>query len=482
MMSNRRVSPAARGRRSSLFAMAFVAAVSSRVGAQGTLPAAPRASDVARLPSDSGGHVTRGIPASLVAVGPGGTWMTVLVGTPGMLAPAGASDPAVRRVASCLTMLGRADAVPPSPWLSFDSATAGRAYLVVQLVPSAGAPAACPQATDPVVAAAGYAIVTTGSGGSGNGDLLDATIDDAGHAVRPAMTGRVPAVVLGGPAVHELRIYLAPDALTPDAHGRFASTSIHVVRSDGRAEIALPDSVARRMWQALAPWRVARLPARTAARLPRLAAPGDSALARAASLWGSGDARQAASVAAERRAEATLARDDALFASLLVGSAFLTGGDSAGARAEYGDAARIAPCVRLEGAPAFARALSRVEGDSHCVPRSTWRLLTTGLAAPGGAQWARGDRFGAGVVATATLALAATAADLLLRAAQQHDAYTSAIAPPNVDPLLDRANATRASARRYAIGAAAVWASSAVIGVVMEKIRPPRPDAAGVTR
>lgn len=481
MIAVRNLARAVLGARSSLVATAIASAVASNAGAQTASPAAPRPEDAARLPSYAGAPAVQGMPATVVAVGPGATWTTVLVGTPDMIAAPRASDSAARRVASCLTTLGRAEAVPPSPWSPFDSATAGRAYVVVQIVPSAGAPAACSQATHPLVTAAGYVLVTAGSGGGGNGDLLDATIQDAHDRIRPAMTGRVAAAVIGGPAVHELRLYLAPDALAPDEHGRFPRATIRVVRSDGRSEIAVPDSVARRMWQALAPWRVARVAAERATRLPRLAAPADTALARAAALWSSGDARQAASVAADRRAGSTLARQDALFASLLVGSALLAGGDSAGARAEYGDANRLAPCVRLAGAPAFERVLARVEADSRCAPASTWRLLGMGLVAPGGAQWARGDRFGAGVAATATLALAATAADLLRRAAQQHDDYTRAIAPPNVDPLLDRANATRASARRYAIGAAAVWASSVVIGVVMEKIHPPRVDAAGGT-
>jgi len=339
------------------------------------------------------------------------------------------------------------------------------------------------------VALAGIELVGPGTRVRADEDLLAATAKMDGRAVAPEIAERAELFVLGpdsGPGasapvpVHQLRLYFAPDSLGPDRAGHFAALHLHLTTAvrDADRSLVVPDSVIRWSWRALTGWRLARLAgAPHSLSLPRLVPPAepaiaDSVLARARLAYDAGDPLGGAALAVQRRETVPLARADSRLASLLIGSTLLAYGDTAGARAEYWDVTRAVPCARLADRPAYDRVLAATRDPGvRCSPIPLAVVLAHGIA-PGGAQWVRGNRVGATIAATVTVGLFAIAGERWQRARAQYQAYSRSTAPPLVEPQLDRANATLASAGRYAVAGAAAWVASAIGGVVAEWVHP----------
>ena len=407
--------------------------------------------------------------------------ISLVVSTPHAMIDA--ADSLGARVTRCLELLGLPAAATASPWARLDSATAGDAYVLVQLSALAGPPASCPAASDPRVITEGVELVGAGARLDSGDDLTSATLLLRERAVAPSLTGRAAAVVIttvGAPAhavAGQLRLYFDPDALAPDARGRFSPAHVRITSASRRLArtVVVPDSMIERAWRELTPVRLARLRGAPRGRpLPALGVPSDSILARARMAYASGDPLAGARLTLRRRASVRLDAGDSRVAALLVGSTLLAYGDTAAGRVEYRDATRLAPCTRLADAPAFDRVLAATRpAGARCSSIGSLRLLGSGMLVPGGAQWARGDRTGAVLAAGLTVGLFAIAAQRYTAARSDYRAYVRATGPAHVEPLLDRANSTRASARRYAVGAATSWAASALLGIIAEKIHPP---------
>jgi hypothetical protein len=416
-------------------------------------------------------------------------WTSAIVASPSTVARLPEPDSVAARVSRCLTALAQPLVPARSPWAAVDSTTAGRPLVLVQIASTVGPPAACPAATDPLVALAGIELVGPGTHVRPNDDLLAATTEFDGRPVPPAIIERAEALVMGSESrpgagaprsVHQLRLYFSPDALGPDRTGRFSPLNVRLttaVRGERRL-LVVPDSVMRWSWRELMTWRLGQLAGATRrSPLPRLTGlpaftPADTVLARARLEYDASDPLGGAAIAARRREAVSLGPADARLASLLIGSTLLAYGDTAGARAEYRDVTRSAPCARLADAPLYDRVLVDTrDWGVRCSPIPLALVLAHGIA-PGGAQWVRGNRVGGTVAAVLTVGLFAIAGERWQRSRAQYQAYTRSIAPPLVEPQLDRANATRASAARYALAGGVAWMASAVAGVVAEWMHP----------
>lgn len=470
------------GRRSTAAVLAASISGGAIARAQDTVPGKVPGRGAASLPAAAGDTARGGGTPTFIERTSSSGAVSVMVATSGARG-ARSADSLQQAVVRCLTRLARPVPALTSPWAAFDSATAGRAFVLLQMWATVGAPAPCRESTEPAVAAAGLLLLGEGVRAYRNDDLREASLALNGHEVAPALAGRVESVIVSGeigdstmPRVHQLRLYFAPDALAPDRRGRFAPARLRIVTADPkiRHTIEVPDTTLHRAWRELSSWRVARLRGKTRRLdLPPIPAPHDSVLRRARDDYDAGNAIAAAELVAWRRAERALDASDTRFVALVIGSALLAYGDTAGARVELRDALADSPCFRFPAAPAFDGVLASVASRRvRCGRVGVARLLGSGLAVPGGGQWVRGDRFGAGAAAIVTGGLFAVAAERLLRSQQQYRDYQRAVAPPLVDPLLDRANATRGSARRYAVAAVAAWASSALAAVLAEKLHP----------
>lgn len=375
----------------------------------------------------------------------------------------------------------------PRPWAAVDSAVAGRAFVMLQIVAPVAQEAPCAAKNEGVVELAGLQLVDTGAHATPRHDLRAVTIMRDGIPFAPEVLARAPAVLVARDvrlldvAPQMLRVYLSPDAIAPDAHGRFAPLVVWVTSADSsrRDSVFLSDSIIAQTWRDLVPWRLERLRGHPAvAGLPNLRAPHDAALRTAAARYAAGDDIEAALLAARKAALIPPAKRrtvEARDAGLILGSVFLAHGDSAAARAAYADALVAAPCLRLAEHPRYDAVLERVRPDgARCSSVPPGRQLLAGIVFPGGAQWAQRQRFG-GVVATlVTGALFATAIQREQNAQSQFDAYRAALPPAPVPLLLDRANKTRRAAHQMAIAGVATWAASAVIGLVTETVHAAR--------
>jgi len=397
---------------------------------------------------------------------------------------------------------------PPHPWARLDSVTADRAFVLLQVgVPLAPA-SPCLYATNPHMRGADIQIVEPRAKVPSVDDITGATVLLDGRPLAPALVARARTSALdttGKPlpaAPNDLRVYLAPDALAPDRRGRFPEVDLWLTTADTTLtpiEVLVSDTVVAQAWSDLTPWRLARLEGRAhSAALPRLRVPSDTTLRRAAVLYARGMLVPAAITAArglERLHDTPHTTSDAQFADLLVGSVFAAYGDSAAARAAYASALRSAPCLRFGAHPAFdAQLVPLRPSGARCQSISPMRQVAAGLVLPGGAQWVRGDRVLAGIAAATTATLFVIAAQREQDAQLQYDAYRSAInvAPAMMTAMLHSANASRADARAYLLGAASVWAGSAVLGLVQEAVHAwrvrseqqyePRADAGGGSR
>lgn len=370
------------------------------------------------------------------------------------------------------------------PWAPLDSATADRAYVLLQVDVRVVPISPCLSATEAALRIASVQLVGSPAKPKPTNDLVGAAVTSSGRLIAPTIAARERAVILDAAGrspldpPHDLRVYLSPDELPPDAHGRFHDAVVWLTTRDS---MRVPDSVAvaasdiAAAWSDLTPWRLARLRGRPHdTNLPRLRAPDDSALRRAAGLYAAGDLLDAATLAAHRRAKlfpGGARGTDSRYADLAVGSVFLAYGDSSAARAAYARALESAPCLRFAAHPAYDVILDQVRpAGTRCSSISTAREVAAGLVFPGGAQWARHDWLGATVVAIVTGTLSIEAAGQHANAQRQFDAYRSAVGPAPVAWMLDRANDSQHAARRLAIEAGEVWAASTVIGVVQERV------------
>lgn len=414
-------------------------------------------------------------------------YAVVTILTPRSLAGITGRDSLTKRIRECDPRYGSKDSaaivIPDIPrvWAPLDSATAGRAFVLLQVEAPIAPAAQCAIAQDLSLSVAGVQLANAGARMRPRNDVIAVTVTRGGRAVAPAIAARASEVVLGRGMERTdarpgaLRIYLHPDALGPDARGRFPAVVLWLATGDStrRDSLRVPDSLVVAIWRDFTPWRVDRLPAAaTAADLPRLREPGDTALRRAAALYAAGDIRGAAALAARgrERLPATQPRSaDARFAELLLGSVFLAQGDSDAGRAEYRASLAGAPCLRLASHPDFDRVLGQVRSSrARCTSVPVGKQFLSGLLFPGGAQWAQRNRVGAGVASAVTATLFASAIRKNAQAQRQFDAYRQAVPPAPIAPLLDRANATRRSARQEAFAAITAWGASAAIGLVTE--------------
>ncbi len=368
-----------------------------------------------------------------------------------------------------------------APWAGFDSATAGRAFLVLQIDSPILPQSSCEASRDAAVRAAGVQFLAPGAVAGAQNDIRAATVSFRGRSLSPVFSARTASVLVGphgrvmAPTPGSVRLYFAPDAFQPDARGRFASGVVDVTTGDTkrRDSVVLPDSVLGDVWGEFTTWRLGQLRAASSMReLPRLRAPHDTAYRGAAALYAGGHAVEAAMEAARRRERsggAPARPEDQWFADLLIGSVFLAHDDSVPGRVEYASALDRAPCLQLSAHHDFDRVLDELRpAGVRCTSVPLVRELAWGVAVPGGGQWVHGNRVGGAAVSVLTVGLFALALEQHLRAQSQFDAYRSAVPPADIGAMLDRANATERSASGDAIAAAGVWLMSAAVGLATE--------------
>ena len=460
--------------------------------------APPTAAEVQRLPEDSGSVAPgRETPPFHLS----GAWwnahgrVEVTILTPRSLAWLARRDSLAMRVQECFRPGAPrlpGDTLAPQPprptppdvpsvWEAFDSATAGRAFLMMEMDAPVMPAAGCKGADDPVVRAAGIQLVDSGAVPAARNALLTAAATSRGRPLTPVLTARARARLIGlrdpEPRIvpTSLRLYFDPGVVEPDRHGSFAPLVLEVTSADDsrRDSVTVPDQMVTQIWREFLPWRLQRLHGLVSERdLPRLEPPTDTALRRAAALYASGHAVRAADLAASWREQVDPRRrsaTDARFADLLLGSVFLAGNDSASARGAYATALAGAPCLHLAAHPEFDRALDAVRpSGARCRWVGSGRQIAWGLGFPGGGQWVHGDRVGGTLASAITVGLAALAIQRNAQAHDQYRAYQAAVPPAAVPAMLDQANATKRAARSFAISAAGVWLASAVVGVVTE--------------
>ena len=368
-----------------------------------------------------------------------------------------------------------------APWAGFDSATAGRAFLVLQVDSPILPQSSCEASRDAAVRAAGVQFLATGAVAGPRNDIRAATVTFRGRSLSPVFAARTPSVLVGphgrvmASTPGSVRLYFAPDVFQPDARGRFASGVVDVTTGDTARHdsVVLPDSVLGDVWREFTTWRLGQLRAASSTpELPRLRVPDDTGYRRAAALYTGGHAVEAAVEVARRRERfggAPVRPADGWFANLLIGSVFLAHGDSVPGRVEYASALDQAPCLRLSAHQDFDRVLDQLRpAGVRCTSVPLLRQLAWGVAVPGGGQWVHGNHVGGAAVSVLTVGLLALALEQHSRAQSQFDAYRRAVPPANVAAMLDRANATQRSSRIDAITAAGIWGVSAVIGLATE--------------
>ena len=466
----------------------FVRALGAQVATDTLADPLPTATALAHLPP-LGSAVGREYPTAprtlLPVTWSGSASVSPILLTPRSIAGIVRDDSLDAHLRGCMPTMDTSYR-PRHPWARLDSATIDRAFVLVQVGLLLPAATSCRYATNPRVRGAGLQIVEPNATVRLVDDVTGAAVIVDGRPLAPALVARARSAAFdttGSPLRMlplDLRVYLAPDALAPDRRGRFPEVDLWLTSADTArrpSELPLSDTAVAHAWSELTPWRLSRLDGRPhAATLPRLRTPSDSTLRRAAAMYAAGELVPAAMLAAHEREQLdrpSRTTADARFADLLVGSVFAAYGDSAGTRAEYAQALRSAPCLRLANHPAFDAQLDPLRpAGVRCQSVSTVRQLGAGLLLPGGAQWVRGDRFLAGIAAAATTTLFVIAAQRAQDAQQQYDAYRAAVdaQPITMAAMLASANATRASARAYVLRAASVWAGSAVVGLLQEAV------------
>ena len=460
--------------------------------------APPTAAEVQRLPEDSGSVAPERetLPFHL-----SGAWwnahgrVEVTILTPRSLAWLARRDSLAIRVQECFRPAPSrlpGDSLPPQPerptapdvpsvWEAFDSATVGRAFLMMEMDAPVMPAAGCKGAGDPVVRTAGIQLVDSGAVPAARNVLLTAAATSGGRPLVPVLTARARAHVIG-PGDREprivptsLRLYFNPGVVEPDRRGTFAPLMLDVTSADDsrRDSVTVPDQMVAQIWREFLPWRLQRLRGLLAERdLPRLEPPADTALRRAAALYASGHSVRAARLAASWREQVDPKRrsaTDARFADLLLGSVLLAGNDSASARGAYAAALVGAPCLHLAAHPEFDHVLDAVRPTgARCSWVASGRQIVWGMSFPGGGQWVHGDRVGGTLASALTIGLVALAIRRNAQAHDQYRAYQAAVPPAVVPAMLDQANATKRAARTFAISAAGVWLASAVVGVAIE--------------
>lgn len=375
----------------------------------------------------------------------------------------------------------------PRPWASVDSALAGRAFVLLQIVAPVARQAPCAGANEGPIELAGIQLVDSAAQPSPRRDLRAVTMMRAGVPIAPEVLARAPSALVArdvrllDAAPGMIRVYLSPDAIAPDARGRFAPMILWVASADSshRDSVLVTDSIVAQTWRDFVPWRLERLRGQPAlAPLPRLPTPRDASLRAAAARYAAGDDIGAALLAARKAAlllPAQRRTPEARDAAVILGSVFLAHGDSAAARAAYADALVASPCLRLAEHPRYDAMLERVRpAGARCSSVPPLRQLLAGVVFPGGAQWAQRQRFGGAVATLVTGALLGIAIQREQNAQSQFDAYRAALPPAPVPLLLDRANRTQRSAHQMALAGAATWAASAVIGLATEAIHAAR--------
>jgi hypothetical protein len=328
-----------------------------------------------------------------------------------------------------------------SPWAAFDSATAGRALVVVSIAPNGGRGAACGDTVVETSVAVARGLEFIAPIYVRDNNPASAGIRVGNTRMKPAFYGqtrvlRVRGGVIGRDSTQQLRLYIPLDDFRPDVNGRFPEVELTVGSSGFRADtFAIPERVLRQVWAQSLPWRIDRV---------------DPAIHERE------NARVAIAGMASRDPEARRA------SRVLVGTTLWRGGDTLASAVVFGQVLEADPCLAIspQADPTIRDAVSRLRTDASCVPRSSSGVLARGLIFPGFGQTSSGRR--GRTVGIATIALFGLSTAAALKSRQAYSDYQSATTPGAAGDFYDSASNFRGVATSLALTGIVLWGGSAL--------------------
>lgn len=370
------------------------------------------------------------------------------------------------------------------PWVAFDSAAYARPAVALAIYPKEQRRYDCHAGT--------FARFAAMSRGALYGAFGSETPQEMVGSVELRRDGLIEPVLLSGRAkvmkvthtrllddgTEHVRIYVDPQAFSPDAEGRVPQLELHVFNPiDPEPDVMrLPDRLIRAVWQQMLPWQARGLDVAGAAPTPppiHFAPPRDSALLAAHEAYERGDMGTAASTAMTRLMFMPRPQQAEIRGAMLMSATAFTLRDrEAEALSLMTDIMEVYPCLTLAPeAPASMRELVvALRRPARCtaipLPIIALRSVVPGYGQATGPLRRRLALTVFGSTAAAYL----TAEQFRAYARRSHASYLaySGGSSPRAFTLYKRAQNARSAGNALTVAAAATWIGAGIEAIWTE--------------